>query len=142
MSDSVVIRSATSSKTLTLSEPESLKLPSGTEYFRATLTDDNLSASAKIYAYQPHGHITTLFDRLAVNWRGWSGEEQWASLEGELTLKCTRKKTGKVKLEITLLSGHYEDDWSVQAQVFIEPNQLDEIALEMRQFFLEDDFSN
>jgi len=139
MNSSVIIKSATSLNTLTLSEPESLKLPGGTEYFLATITGDNLAASAKIYSYQPRGHITTLFDSLAANWRGWSGEEQWASLEGELTLKCKWQKTGKVQIEITLLSGHYEDDWTVQIQVFIEPNQLDEIASEMRRFFLEDE---
>lgn len=137
MSESVIIKSATS--LMTFSEPESLKLPSGTEYFRATVTDDNLTASAKIYSYQPHGHITALFDTLAANWRGWSGEEQWTSLEGELTLKCSWQKTGKVKIEITLISGHYEDDWIVHMQVFLEPNQLDEIASEMRRFFLEDE---
>ncbi len=136
MIDSVVIKSASSSNTLTLSESSGLKLPPGKEYFRVTVTGEGLSASAKIYAYQPYSRITTLFDTLAVNWSGWTGVKQWSSLEGELTLKCTSQKTGIIKLNITLLSGHYDDDWSIETKIYIEPNQLDKIASDMKLFFL------
>ncbi|GJM40274.1 MAG: hypothetical protein DHS20C20_05560 [Ardenticatenaceae bacterium] len=135
MSDSVIIQSTTASNALIFSEPEGLKHSTGTEYFRATITCKNLSASSKIYAFQPYKHITELFEHLATNWQGWNGEEEWVSLEGELTLTCVWQKTGKVKFSVTLLSGHYEDDWTIQTQLFVEPSQLDDIAFEMRNFF-------
>ena len=142
MNNSVVINSVSSSNTLTFSESDGLNLPPGKEYFRATLTGDKLSASAKVYAYQPHGKITNLFDYLATNWRGWTGTQQWASIEGELTLKCTWQKSGKVNIETTLLSGHYDDDWSAQLIIYVEPNQLDQISSKVKQFFLIPDSQN
>ena len=132
---SVTIKSSTGSHELQLSEEEGLLRLDGSEYYRASLKAEGLTASAKVYAYEPHGELSQFFAELAAHREGWEGEKRWRSLEGELTLSCRSGGGSRITIEVVLRSGLYEDDWCVQAMINIEAGQLVSIAANVRQFF-------
>ena len=133
--ESVIIKSTSSSNELQLSEPEGLRGAEGSEYYRVFLKAKDLVASAKVYAYEPHGKLSQFFADLAAHWKDLEGQKRWRSLEGELTLLCDADGRGHVVMQVTLKSGLYEDDWSVQAAIIIEAGQLDRIAANVKRFF-------
>lgn len=137
---SVAIKSSSSDNELQLSKPEETLHAGGSEHYRVTLKAESLIASARIYAYEPHGKLSQFFENLAAHASGWNGEKQWSSLEGEFTLSCTHRhghpdNVGYVSMEVTLKSGHYEDDWRVQILIHVDAGQLAEIAVNIKQFF-------
>ena len=133
--ESVTIKSSSSSNELQLSEQEGLLRPEGSEYYRVTLKAKDLVASAKVYAFQPHGELAQFFEDLASHWKSLDGERQWRSLEGEFALSCESDDRGHIAMRVVLKSGLYEDDWSVEALINVEAGQLVEIASNIRQFF-------
>lgn len=132
---SVIIKSSSSANELQLSEQEGLLLAEGAEYYRVTLKAKDIIVSAKVYAFEPYSNLWQFFEDLAAHWRGWNGEKQWGSLEGEFILKCQSDSCGHIAMEIALKSGLYEDDWSVQTGLRLDAGQLEEIAANVKQFF-------
>ena len=132
---SVLIKSLSGSDELQLSEQEGLLRPEGSEYYRVALKAKDLTASAKVYAFEPHGALAQYFADLAAHWKGWNGEKKWSSLEGEFTLSCKSDGCGHIAMEVALKSGLYEDDWSVQIMINVEAGQLKEIASNIKRFF-------
>src|SRR5947207_8619660 len=57
--------------------------------FRASVRVANLG-----YGFPP----SVLFSRLASQWAGWTGNEEWKSMEGEFAIVATCDRTGHVKL--------------------------------------------
>jgi len=112
MSDELTIKSSSSSGKLKFSEQQPPNRP--VEYIRVNLEDRELAAStSRIYLYQPDDLVAFL-DELAREWKGWQGEKEWKSVEGDLALSGTADGLGVVALRVTLKSGPYEDDWCVQ----------------------------
>jgi hypothetical protein len=72
---------------------------------------------------------------MAVNWNGWQGEVTWASLGGELNLRCSQGRAGHVTIRVDLRSGPGENDWAVHSTIMTEAGQLDEIARQAERFF-------
>ena len=132
---SVLIKSFSGSDELQLSEQEGLLRPEGSEYYRVALKATDLTASAKVYAFEPHGALAQYFADLAAHWTGWNGEKKWCSLEGEFTLSCKSDGCGHVAMEVALKSGLYKDDWSVQVMINVDAGQLEEIASNIKLFF-------
>lgn len=132
---SVIIKSSSGVNELQLSEQEGLLRAEGAEYYRVILKAKDIIVSAKVYAFEPYNNLSQFFNDLAAHWRGWNGEKQWSSLEGEFTLKCESDSCGHVFMEVVLKSGLYEDDWSVQTGISIDAGQLEEIAANVKQFF-------
>lgn len=133
--NSVIIKSSSGANELQLLEQEGLRLAEGAEYYRVTLKAKDIIVSAKVYAFEPYNNLSQFFNDLAAHWRGWNGEKQWSSLEGEFTLKCESDSCGHVSMDVVLKSGLYEDDWSVQTGISIDAGQLEEIAANVKQFF-------
>ncbi len=133
--NSVIIKSRNSAE-LQLSDLEGLLNRKGREYYRVTVNSKNLAATAKVYAYQPGSQLIHFFDDLAANWKGWKGEKQWQSLEGEFTLSCESDSLGHILMEVSLISGFYEDDWNIKVPIVLEAGQLEKIALDIKHFFL------
>jgi hypothetical protein len=109
--------------------------PGGSEYYQVILKAQDLTASAKVYAFEPHGALVQYFADLAAHWKGWDGEKKWSSLEGEFTLSCKSNGHGHVEMKVMLKSGLYEDDWSVQIMMNVDAGQLEEIASNIKRFF-------
>lgn len=133
--DSVIIKSSSGSNELQLSEQDGLRRGGGSEYYRVTLKVKDLLASAKIYSFQPYSGLAQFFEDLAANWKGWKGEKRWQSLEGEFVLSCTSDGLGHVAIDVVLKSGFCDDDWSVHTVINVDAGQLEEIAINIKQFF-------
>ena len=73
------------------------------------------------------------FEDLAENWKGFDGEKQWSSLEGEFSLICISDSLGHFALEVTIRDN--EDTQYARKTIFIESGQLEKIALEVKNFF-------
>jgi hypothetical protein len=103
--------------------------------FWVRVTDQNLSAAAQVYAGYAPSHPAPLFAEMARQWAGWSGELTWQSLEGELTIRCSRDRVGHIFIRVELRSGQMPKDWRVVATVLAEAGQLEGIARRAELFF-------
>lgn len=134
MIDEVTIKSSRSAGELKLSDPKPPSSRYPVEYLHVSLKDKDIAASsAKVFLYEPHS-LAALFEDLAANWRGWDGVKEWDSVEGDFILSCTSDTHGHVAMKVTLKSGLYEDDWCVQAIIYIDSGQLEDIAAKVKEF--------
>jgi len=130
----VIIKCSKNSGELEFSEREGLRRTDGSEYFRVTIRGHNLSASSKVYAFDPfNAGLTKFFEDLAENWKGWNGEKKWTSLEGELNLVCTTDGLGHIAIEAILFEGF--DGWSVRNTFYVDAGQLEQLASVVKKFF-------
>lgn len=104
----------------------------GEDYF-VELCDEKLSAKIKVYGYMS-GSIIDFFKYMKENWNNNPEAKTWASLEGELTLIFEMDKLGHITLSIFLRSNPY-DGWQVKSNIFLEPNQLNEIYHDILETF-------
>lgn len=131
--EKVEIKSAEGPSTIALVDREPFDTSQTIDYFTVQLTDTNLSASARLYAYMCGG-LPELFAHVAENWREFSGPLDWASLEDTFKLKITHDGLGHFRIVAQLRSGPYDRDWLVQASVMAETSQLSRIAADIAAF--------
>ena len=77
--------------------------------------------------------LSTFFEELAGNWRGWNGARTWAAYEGGLEFSCTHDGLGHVALAVALQQGS-GIGWLVRGEVPLEAGQLEEVAHAARRF--------
>jgi hypothetical protein len=130
----VIIKDSKCSDELELSEREGLQRTDGSEYFRVTIRGNGLTASARVYAFEPTGGLEQFLKEIAANWRGWEGEKIWTSLEGELRLGCTSDSLGHIAIEVTLHEAG-AGGWSARDVFHVDAGQLEQIALDVKRFF-------
>lgn len=84
------------------------------------LTKDGLVAETWVYAHEGHGFdgLTTFFQMMNQDWRGWSGERTWSALESDLRL--TARHDGHIRLGVVLVDSI---NWSVQADLTLAPGE-------------------
>jgi hypothetical protein len=134
MGEELTIKSSRSAGELKLSEPKPPGLSHPVEYIRVSLQDHEIAASsARIYIYEPFA-LAAYFEELASAWKGWAGKKEWSSVEGDFSLSCTSDGLGHVAMRVTLKSGLYDDDWCVQAVIFVDGGQLEELAVKTKAF--------
>jgi hypothetical protein len=132
MGDELTIKSSRSSGKLKFSERQPPNRP--VEYILVSLEDREFAAStSRIYLYQPDDLVAFL-DELAREWKGWQGEKEWKSVEGDFALSGTADGLGVVALRVTLKSGPFEDDWCVQTVIHVDAGQLEDLAVKARAF--------
>jgi len=116
------------------SEKEGLIRSAGREYFRVTIRSTHLSSFTDVYAFDPFdSNLVRFFEDLAGNWKGFDGEKEWNSLEGEFSLICTSDSLGHFVLEVTIRNT--EDTRCARKTIYIESGQLEKIVFEVRDFF-------
>jgi hypothetical protein len=123
---SATIKSAHDGTTLEFSAPNS-------NYYNASLCGSDFRGTASVYSYKP-AHLAQFFRDLAIHWNGWTGQKEWGSLEGELTLVATIDSTGHIHLSVRLRSGPHPFNWKLSAVLLIEAGQLEQIASSMERF--------
>jgi Family of unknown function (DUF6228) len=79
-----------------------------------------------------------LFQKLAAQWSGWKGSEEWGSLEGELEIEAICDATGHVKLTFKVPGYGEFLCWSASVWVAVEAGQLEQLAREANAFFVAD----
>ena len=105
------------------------------EYFWVRVTDQNLSATTRVWEGYAPCRLPRLFAEMAQHWTGWPGELGWESLEHEFALRCSCDRFGHVSLRVELQSGFMPNDWRVRATVMAEAGQLAAIAQRAASFF-------
>lgn len=125
MMESFTIQSRDPGTSLTLRSHDS-------DYLAAEIRSAGLDATAKVSTYLANG-FAAYFLRLATDWRGWSGQREWASLEGDLALTAECDRAGHVYLHVHLHDGA-PARWEVGAELVLEAGQLERLASEARTF--------
>lgn len=117
-----------------MSERNGLLRSAGSEFYRVTLEATDIKVSAKVYAFDPFDKsFWSYFEDLASNWRGWAGEKQWSSLEGEFKISSESDSLGHITMEFALES---YGNWSAQIIINLDAGQLEDTAQKIKQFFL------
>jgi len=78
--------------------------------------------------------LAEFFDDLARDWRGWTGDRVFTSVEHDLVLRATHDGSGHVLLWVRL-GTHVADDaksWLVSAPLALEAGQLEPLAASVR----------
>lgn len=105
------------------------------DYFDAQLTGDAVSAKKGIWGYTDTNDLVRLFESMAQDWRGWNGERHWASIEGDFDITATSDNLGHIRLDVVILNNNPEDDWQVNAPIYLDAGGLDRLATEIHRFF-------
>ena len=95
---------------------------------------DGLTAQHVVVHHYATGFddLLEFFDRLAEDWRGWTGERTFTSLEGDLALTATHD--GHVQLRVTLRQSAIPDGWTAEAHIRLDPGeQLSRAVADLRQ---------
>jgi uncharacterized protein DUF6228 len=133
----LVIRSVSGSARLKLRSRKPADSAGPAESFYATLSLEGLRSSIRVHTPPYYGGpegLAKLFEDIAANWRGWSGEKNWASLEGEMRISCTCDKLGHTRMAVLLRDLHPERGWTASGSLIMEAGQLDKIARSVREF--------
>ena len=134
MEQELTIESSRSGGELRLSWSHQTGVRYRTQYLNVSLEDCELAAArSRIYVYEPND-LLRFFAELASQWKGWAGEKEWNSVEGDLGLSCTSDSLGHVAMRVKLKSGIDQDDWCVQTVIHIDAGQLEELALIVKAF--------
>lgn len=105
------------------------------DYFDAELAGDSISAKKGIWGYTDTAFLIDLFDSFARDWKGWEGARHWAAIEGDLDLTATSDTLGHIRLDVILCNNNPEDDWKVDAPVYLDAGGLEALASKVRTFF-------
>lgn len=92
---------------------------------QARLRGTRLDAQLSFYVYDA-AELVRYFQSLDRDWRGWSGERQYASVERDLALSA--RHSGRIELSVTLTGEAARDisayvGWTAQATVGVEPGE-------------------
>jgi len=105
------------------------------ESYTVEMEDLDFQASMQVFNAGYDLPPSALFGRLASQWTGWKGSEEWRSAEGEFAIVATCDRTGHVRFAFNFLKPAQSAYWSASAFVLVEAGQLDSIAWEAHAFF-------
>lgn len=104
--------------------------------FHASLTSADYSGTVKVWAYTDIHGMANLFESMAENWHGWSGEKKWASIEGEFAITCVHDALGHITLSIEM---HKEfgsaEMWRLKGTLVVDAGLLEAIANDAKLLF-------
>ena len=127
--DEIIIKSSKSSASIRFHDKHG-------EYFLTTVSSVDYSATIKVWSYTDSAHLVDLFQSMALDWRGWTGNRSWESIEGELHLDCSHDRLGHITLCTCLrMNDGVSDAWSIKCIITTEAGQLDKIARDITSFF-------
>ena len=111
--------------------------PYGAGSFRVEVRRDRLHATAEIVSRVHRGHqsdgLADFFAGIAADWKGWSGQRDWRSLESDLRLSAESPHGGGVHLVVHLSHGA-PPYWELDFSLGLEPGQLERLAAESHAF--------
>ena len=103
--------------------------------FHVSVEGDGPQVTKEICAFTDPAGIANLFAACARDWKGWSDERFWESLEGDLRIDVSSSMTGQIKIEVCIRDTGGTENWLVRVPVFTEAGALDGIARQCRTFF-------
>lgn len=126
--NSVVIKSANTSATLTFSERDG-------NYFSVTYESLSVKLRKRVWGYTDCGLLVNLFEFIAKEWKGWGNVQEWASIEDEFGISAICDNLGHVMLTITIKEFDGPEVWSSQVRLGLDAGQTENIAKKVEQFF-------
>ncbi|HEY8456034.1 MAG TPA: DUF6228 family protein [Actinopolymorphaceae bacterium] len=108
---------------------------------RAELRGHGLHASTDVKVSLPSEDedpdLLPFFQGLARDWRGWSGERAWRSLDGKLWIHAVHDGAGHVSMTATLReSASAPDAWTARVTVSVEAGeQMSTLVADLRSLF-------
>ena len=124
----VTIHSVDTSAKFTFSNAEG-------DYFTATYESPDLRVSKRVWGYTDCGLLVDLFEYMTKEWKGWKGEKDWASIEGELSISCASDNKGHIRMNIRLTQFEGPEPWRVEAAINLEVGLIEGLAENIRGFF-------
>jgi hypothetical protein len=91
------------------------------DLLRARVTSPGLDVARDVYQYGGYEGLATLFEGMAEQWRGWDGEREYYSLEGDLEIVGTHD--GHVRLALRLNQHSGPGVWTVRATAVLDPGE-------------------
>ena len=131
MSDEVTITAETDLK-LRFHSPE-FDNKGWMETYVLSAAAPDFSASIKVYNLPYGTHPNDYFEQLSKELKGWNGQKDWGTIEGEYSLSARFKTIGLILLEVFLHSPN--GDWTSTITMPIEPGQLENISKKLKTFF-------
>lgn len=125
----IIIKSADTAAKLVFTNVEG-------DYFTALYESPELRVSRRIWGYTDCELLVDLFEYMAKEWKGWEGEKEWASIEGEFALSCLSDKKGHIHLKLRFVQFEGREPWKAEPTLNLEAGLLDGIAKNVRGFFL------
>lgn len=122
------INSTQNGRSLTFSEYSA-------DYFKVEIFDESISAVKKVWGYTDTFTLVDLFASIAHDWKGWDGKRKWESIEGDLIIAASSDKLGHIRIEICIRNNDLENDWMIQAPIYLDSGSLDAIAQSIDRFF-------
>jgi len=88
-------------------------------HFWAELRQAGLSCKVRVSAWDPSGinKFSKAFQEMNASWKGWDGEKEWESTEGELQLKFSMNAKGGILVTVRLRDPYL---WSVTTKLGTE----------------------
>lgn len=103
--------------------------------YRATLETSGLHATADVYSLGDGG-LPGFFHKLAQEWRGWDGAEDWRSLESQLALSATSDRLGHLSLVVRVRPSAATEDWTAMATLQLDGgSSLERLTRQAQEFF-------
>lgn len=89
--------------------------------------------AASVHFYEPRGFLLGLgefFASIADDWRGWTGEKTWASVEDELSLRATHDGLGHITIvaELRRTFDPPAREWLARGAIQLDAGALDAVA--------------
>ncbi|MEA5466693.1 DUF6228 family protein [Leptothoe sp. PORK10 BA2] len=99
------------------------------DYFCVSVMAPDHSARRRVCAYTDRSGVARLFAEAARDWKGWSGEKVWESLEGELRIALTIDRLGHVIVALCIRSDPGSSDrWNLKSELGLDAGQLEAVA--------------
>jgi Family of unknown function (DUF6228) len=105
------------------------------DYVVIEIGDDALRVRKRIYLYKDGPRLCNFFRDMASQWRGWEGEKDIESVEGDLRLEAKSDGKGHIELRAIIKNDYPGDKWFVSIPIWLEAGSLDDIAIKTNKYF-------
>lgn len=110
--------------------------PYENEYIWVKFAGDGVAITSKPYLYTDQQDLLLFFESLSKDWKGWSGERSWISVEGDFEFTAIHDGVGAVKLGFSLNSPPTgEKEWRFSGSVKVELGSIEQLVKDLKTVF-------
>ncbi|MFJ4268678.1 DUF6228 family protein [Paenarthrobacter nicotinovorans] len=80
-----------------------------------------LQATKDVWDFDGWSGLLSFFEELASNWRGWDGEKNFDSIEGDFRLAA--KHDGHIRLALELRESDRSTPWTANGELTLDPGE-------------------
>ena len=106
------------------------------DYFHVSIENPIFSGTVRAWGYTDAHGLVRLFDSLAKDWKGWNGNRDWETIEGEFKISCSHDGLGHIRMSVEIQQDFGSDEpWKLKAGLIVDAMQLDQIAKDAKNLF-------